>query len=178
MTLSFFLFSIIIILCQGYFPNTLTNHGVEIHVTNPEQGVIEQISESYDIVRRGYYWYIIETQKGKYNFSQYDILVDALIANNIRPYFTMFGGNPLYQNQTYGAATPPTKPESIEGFVNFVYNSMLHFKNKGIIWELWNEPNLESFWPPKANATQYPSKFLPKLDFGPFYELFNIQELS
>ena len=141
--------------CQGYFPKNITNHGVEIHFTTTEKGVIEQISESYDIVRRGYYWYVIETEKGKYDFSQYDLLVNNLTANNIRPYFTMFGGNSLYQNATYGASTPPTTPESIAGFAEFVYESMLHFKGKGIIWELWNEPNLESFWPPKANATQY-----------------------
>jgi hypothetical protein len=30
-----------------------------------------------------------------------------------------------------------------------------HFQGRGIIWELWNEPNLDMFWQPHANVQDY-----------------------
>ena len=130
------------------FPKII-QHGTNIHFTNPQPGVAQEMSESYSIIRMDFSWQGTEQKKGVYNYDAYDILYNSLSSVNIRPYWILDYGNPLY-NQ----GNAPTTAESISAFTNWTLASLTHFKNKGIIWELWNEPNI-GFWKPSPNATQY-----------------------
>ena len=49
----------------------------------------------------------------------------------------------------------PSTPTAINAFVNYALESLTHYKNKGIIWEMWNEPNDGYSWKPTPNATAY-----------------------
>ena len=148
MTVLGLLLIIKIIATYSDFPKII-EHGTNIHFTNPESGVAEEMSESFSVVRMDFSWQTIEQKKGIYNFDPYDILYNSLSNVNIRPYWILDYGNPLYNN-----GNAPTTTESINAFVNWTLASLTHFKNKGIIWELWNEPNI-GFWKPTPNATQY-----------------------
>jgi hypothetical protein len=48
----------------------------------------------------------------------------------------------------------PQHPESIAAFGKWAAASAKHFRNKHIIWEIFNEPN-GFFWKPKPDAAQY-----------------------
>lgn len=48
----------------------------------------------------------------------------------------------------------PYSDEGRTAFVNFAREAVERYKGKQIIWEIWNEPNIE-FWKPKTNVNDY-----------------------
>jgi hypothetical protein len=93
-------------------------------------------------------WGGIERQKGRYDFSAYDRLTASLKRNGIRAIFILDYGNDLY-----GGVAPATS-ENRAAFATFVAKAVEHFKGQGIVWEMWNEPNI-GFWRPTPNVADY-----------------------
>jgi hypothetical protein len=48
----------------------------------------------------------------------------------------------------------PQHPESIAAYAKWAAAAATHFKGRHVIWEIWNEPNIQ-FWNPKPDAHQY-----------------------
>jgi hypothetical protein len=130
-----------------------TEYGTHIHYSSKvdKPGQFEELSLGFRIARSDFTWAVVESTKGQYNFSEYDRLYSELstAVHRVRCYFIFCYGNPLYDG-----GNPPTSPDAIQAFVNFAVAGITHFKDKGIIWEMWNEPNGD-FWKPAPNATQY-----------------------
>lgn len=125
--------------------------GVNIHFTGRQDAQVKKIAEAgFRFVRMDFHWSSIETRKGEYSFKAYDELVESLAEHKIRPLFILDYGNPLYDQ---GLA--PHTDEGREAFARFVEAGVSHFKGKGVIWELWNEPNISQFWQPEPNAENY-----------------------
>jgi len=60
-----------------------------------------------------------------------------------------------YGNELYGASgKPPYDDDGRAAFARWAVAAVDHFKNRGVLWELWNEPNGDWFWP-KHNADDY-----------------------
>ena len=53
--------------------------------------------------------------------------------------FVLNGGNHLYGGAD---STSPTTPEQVRGYTNFVVATLSHYAGQGILWELYNEPDL------------------------------------
>lgn len=124
--------------------------GVNIHFTGPDYNQIEQIANSgVKFVRMDFTWADVEKSEGSYDFSAYDGLMEALESKGIRPLFILDYGNPLYDN----GVAPYTK-EGRRAFADFAGAAAAHFKGRGVIWEIWNEPNI-TFWKPKPSAEDY-----------------------
>ena len=127
------------------------NLGVNIHFY---EGVAQdwQMIENagVGIVRMDVSWGGCEKEKGKYDFSRYDALIDKLSKNHIKLLFILDYGNPLYDE---GKA--PYTDEGRAAFARFAGALAERYTDKEIIWELWNEPNLDKFWKPKANVDDY-----------------------
>eukprot|EP01084_Bolivina_argentea_P057876 105695_1 len=142
---------------RGLFGMYSRYHVTNIHFTNPLPGVLNQVRTSYSIARMDLTWSKIEKQIGKYDFTEYDILIHSLCNNTqtppyqpITPYLIFDYANPLYQSDK-----APSTSEAITAFVNFVIACVTRYQKQGIIFELWNEPNLEYSWKPYPNATAY-----------------------
>ena len=101
-------------------------------------------------VRMDLKWDATETEPGRYDFSAYDRLMDALKAFNIRALFILDYGNPLYDN-----GAPPRTEATRQAFARWAVAAAKHFAGRGAIWEVYNEPNHSTFWPPKPNAQEY-----------------------
>ncbi len=124
--------------------------GVNIHFIEPPPRDIEMIAAAgFRFVRMDFAWSHIEREKGTYDFSGYKRLVDALAEHSIRPLFILDYGNPLYDNDL-----APHTDEGREAFARFAGAGAARFKGRGVLWELWNEPNI-SFWRPKPNVNDY-----------------------
>jgi hypothetical protein len=123
--------------------------GVSSHITQVRKHEVELLSRAFQVARSDFRWSDIERQRGEYDFSVYDNLLRALISSNVTAYWIFDYGNPHYDN---GAA--PHTVDGLAGFSRFVTKAMDHFGGKGIIWEVWNEPN-GGFWKPSANVTAY-----------------------
>uniref|UniRef100_A0A7S3GK93 Glycoside hydrolase family 5 domain-containing protein n=1 Tax=Palpitomonas bilix TaxID=652834 RepID=A0A7S3GK93_9EUKA len=146
--LCFSILSAVASLPDGSFPSSF---GTNIHFTQPRQYEMEQLaSTGLKWVRMDFSWASIETAKGVYDFTSYDVLVGALLDHNMSAIFILDYMNPLYD----GGLSPYTE-EGRRAFSSWAANATLHFAGKGIVWEVYNEPNINVFWHPSPNATNY-----------------------
>ncbi|MDE3181248.1 MAG: hypothetical protein KGM47_16515, partial [Acidobacteriota bacterium] len=124
--------------------------GVNIHFTDPTPGEVNEIAEGgFRWVRMDLNWAGTETEKGRYDFSAYDRLMAALEPFHIRPIFILD-----YTNKFYDGGLSPYDQQGREAFANWVAAAVAHFQGRGVVWEMYNEPNW-SFWRPKPNVQLY-----------------------
>ena len=106
-------------------------------------------------------WCRCEKQKGVYDFTVLDGVVDNLTRRGVRPWFCVTFGNTLYMtNCSTGAAVGcvPTLygDECRAAWCAYVRELAKRYKGKVSHWEIWNEPNNPGFWQPSSpNAAEY-----------------------
>ena len=118
--------------------------GVNIHFTDPKPGEMDMLAGSgLRWVRMDLGWDATEKQKGVYDFSRYDTLMANLSRKNMRALLILD-----YSNAVYGpGGKPPYDDEGRAAFARWAVAAVKHFRGKGVLWELWNEPNGAWFWP-------------------------------
>ena len=125
--------------------------GVNIHFTRALPGELPLLSSAgFGWVRMDMTWNIVEREQGHYNFAEYDVLVAAMAQRGIRIIFILD-----YGNLHYDSGFPPQSPEARAAFTRFAATVAQRYQGRGIIWEVWNEPNLDEFWGPQANVQHY-----------------------
>ena len=135
----------------GFTVNSSVNNiGVSTHFTVPREGEIDMIKKTgFNWIRTDLYWDNIETKRGVYDFLKYDILMNDLQKNHIRPIFILVYSNPLYDN-----GLSPHTDTGRAAFTKWAIVCAKHFKNKGVLWEFYNEPD-GGGWSPKPNMEDY-----------------------
>jgi len=124
--------------------------GVNIHFTHARDGEMQELAAAgFKWVRMDFGWGGIERVKGTYNFAEYDRLMSELEAVHITPTFILD-----YSNRFYDNGQSPQSDEGREAFAKWAAASVTHFKGKGIVWEMYNEPNI-GFWKPHPDVQQY-----------------------
>ena len=125
--------------------------GVNIHFTDPKSGEMEMIrAGGFRWLRMDLRWAETEKAAGTYDFSACDVLAAAAEKNGLKLYLILDYWNPLYD----GGLAPHTE-EGRQAFAKWAVAAGRHFAGQGIIWEIWNEPNLTNFWKPAANPPDY-----------------------
>lgn len=139
--------------------------GVNIHFTIGHERDLRMIAKAgFKFVRMDFDWARTEPQKGKYNWSDYDTFTAELEERGLRPYYILDYSNPLYEENSRStnpithrveyALASPQHPESIAAYARWAAAAAKHFHDHGVIWEIWNEPNI-AFWKPKPDVAQY-----------------------
>lgn len=124
--------------------------GTNIHFTDPSPGEMARFAEAgYRFARMDFTWEAVERQRGRYDFSAYERLMSHLKRAGARPIFILDYGNRLYDR---GEA--PSSDSARAAFARYAAAAARHFHGQGIIWEIWNEPNI-GFWKPRPNAQDY-----------------------
>ncbi|MEB2363092.1 MAG: beta-galactosidase [Bryobacteraceae bacterium] len=105
-------------------------------------------------------WCRSEKRKGEYDFRWLDGIVDSLRAAGVQPWFNLGYGNILYTpgapHPTAVGFAPVFSEEARTGWLRFVQAMAQHYRSRVTHWEIWNEPNLNSFWRPnKPNPADY-----------------------
>lgn len=130
---------------------TLDGVGVNIHFTHAKPGELELLAAGgFRFVRMDFFWEGIEKEKGVYDFAAYDHLMADLDRLGLRAYFILDYGHRLYD----GGQSPHTD-EGRAAFCAFVKATMQRFAGRGIVWEMWNEPNHGMFWKPVPKVDDY-----------------------
>lgn len=101
-------------------------------------------------VRMDFVWEATEKQRAVYDFSAYDRLMAELDRHKIKAIFIFDYGNSLYTKDK-----AVRSEEARQAFARWSVAAAKHFAGRGIVWELFNEPNNEMFWPPRANVDEY-----------------------
>jgi hypothetical protein len=124
--------------------------GVNIHFTDPQPGEMSRMSEAgFQYTRMDFHWQDTEIRRGVYDFSAYDRLLNVMKTAGIKPLWILDYGHTEYQNG------PPTTAEARAAFAKWAAAAVSHFKGESILWEIWNEPNLEGFWKPRPDPAAY-----------------------
>ena len=123
---------------------------MDIHFLNPKPGEMEVLAAAgIRWLRVEFDWAGTEKARGQYDFSAYDHFVTTLKSYKITPYFILDYSNKFYDNNL-----SPHTEEGRQAFANWAAAAVEHFQGRGIIWELYNEPNYR-FWRPKPNVHDY-----------------------
>jgi Cellulase (glycosyl hydrolase family 5) len=114
-----------------FFPNT-ASFGSVVH-TPLHAKKIKSIGVKW--VRLDINWSSIERERGKYNFSKFDLIINDFTRNeiNIILILNIYEKNPVY-------SIARNKYTGYEGFSNFINALVSHYGNKVSIWEIGNEP--------------------------------------
>lgn len=125
--------------------------GVNIHFTQDNAALDFAKAAGFTWVRMDLGWSGVETTKGSYNFSRFDQLVGSLASRGMQLHLIFDYMNSLYP----AAGTSGFSTTTVPAFAAMVKATTAHFAGQGVTYEVWNEPNLNQFWPPKANPTEY-----------------------
>lgn len=124
--------------------------GVNIHFTDARAGEMKMLAEGgFRYVRMDLSWGGTEREKGVYDFSAFDRLVKSLDEYKIRALFILD-----YSNRHYDEGLSPYTDAGRAAMAKWAAAAAVHFRGRGILWEMYNEPNI-SFWKPKPNVNDY-----------------------
>jgi len=114
--------------------------GVQLKAGNTSAQNLDQIKDiGLKFIRRGFTWPNIEKTPGVYDFKDYDKLVDDAQQRGLSIVGTIALNNKKIAPEAYQDA-------GREAFVKFAAAVVAHYKGRPIIWEIWNEPNIATFW--------------------------------
>ena len=119
-------------------PRVPQSMGVNIHLwVPPRPGEMRMLAAAgFHWIRMDFKWPGTERIKGRYDFSFYTRLLLTMRRYHIRPLWIMDCANPLYD---HGQA--PSTPQARWAFCRWVAAAVRHFRGRGVMWEMWNEPN-------------------------------------
>lgn len=126
--------------------------GVNVHFTGNPIDIKLIRDAGIKVVRTDLSWEKVEKKEGKFDFisTGYDQLTNALIKNNIIPFYILDYSNSLYEKNR-----AITTDVGLQAYDNYVSEVTTRYKGKHIIWEIWNEPNISIFWEPQPNYYEY-----------------------
>lgn len=126
--------------------------GVNIHFTGDPRDLDLIAQGGFKFIRMDLSWSGIERQKGVYNFERtgYDALTEGCTKRGIRILYILD-----YSNNLYESDSSVRTEQGRKAFAAFAEAAAKRYAGKGILWEIWNEPNLRQFWNPQPSADDY-----------------------
>jgi len=126
--------------------------GVNIHFTGDPKDLDLIRDGGFKFIRMDFGWGGIEREKGAYNFERtgYDALTEGCTKRGIRILYILD-----YSNRLYESEQSVRTEEGRKAFAAFAQATATRYKGKGILWEVWNEPNIKQFWTPQPSADDY-----------------------
>jgi hypothetical protein len=139
--------------------------GVNIHFTRGHEADLDLIAAGgFKFIRMDFSWGGTEHKPGEYDWAAYDALTANLAQRHLRPIYIFDYSNGLYEEALVSAdptngkpqrdTAAPRKPESVAAFARWAAAAAKHFQGRGVVWEIWNEPNI-GFWKPKPDVKAY-----------------------
>jgi len=134
-------------LCAGAYdlpPCTVPmNLGVQMKTDTFNEATLREVRGlGFRVVRRGLYWNAVEKEKGVYDFSSVDAQMKVCKELGLTVIVTLFSSNSLYEEPRGGVQTEAGR----KGFAAFAVAATKHFSGQDVMFEIWNEPNVRTFW--------------------------------
>lgn len=102
---------------------------------------VGELGVGYARIQSG--WAKCEPEKGKYDFSWLDEIVDGLLSQGVKPWMCLCYGNPVYNDEGYDLGSAIfTSKKAMDGWCRYVEAVVKRYKGKVAMYEIWNEPNL------------------------------------
>lgn len=91
-------------------------------------------------------WAQVEPKEGEWNFSKWDAVLDEISAQNMEIL-------PILPGSVPERAAPAYK--NLDKFETYLRKCVERYKDRIKAWEIYNEPNLKSFWGDNPNPAEY-----------------------
>jgi hypothetical protein len=126
--------------------------GVNIHFTGLPRDLTMIADAGFKFIRMDLVWSRVEQTKGKYEFKEsgYDALTLGCEKLGIRVLYILDYSNKLYESDRSVRTEAGCK-----AFADFAAAAAKRYAGKGILWEIWNEPNIKQFWTPQPSGDDY-----------------------
>lgn len=102
-------------------------------------------------VRMDFVWGDIEAQKGNFNFTNYDLIVELLEKNGIK----ILGILDYSADWASACGQWNCAPRDNQLFVDYVKVVISRYKEKVKYWEVWNEPDSRAYWQEQDGLKSY-----------------------
>jgi len=122
--------------------------GVNIHGVDNERQIDAAHAAGFSFVRADLLWRAVE-RNGQYRFVVADRLAAALEARGMGALWILDYGHPQHGGDV------PRRPEDIAAFARYAEAVASHYRGRNVRYEIWNEPNIDRFWPPHPDAAEY-----------------------
>ncbi len=133
--------------------------GVQLKTHNFTSGTLDEVHKlGFRVLRRGFYWSSIEKEKGVYDFSSYDAQMKQARRLGITVVGVLFGNNALHEDDGQGGIQTEA---GRQGFAKFAAALAERYKAQNVLWEVWNEPNVSTFWRKngKHNSKEFAAEY-------------------
>ncbi|MCI8332821.1 MAG: hypothetical protein HFE78_08365 [Clostridiales bacterium] len=129
-------------------------------VFNPENAYDKLAALGVKWVRIQSGWARSEKEKGVYDFSWIDRIVDNLLERGLVPWVNLVYGNGLYDEEAakyFGAVgCPPVKNEEMKkAWADYITALAVHLKGRVCYYEVWNEPDGKWCWKHGPDGKEY-----------------------
>lgn len=98
--------------------------------------------------RFDFWWSEMEPTKGEWKWDKADWLIDFYTRHNIHML-------PILSYHAAWMKESPHTPADFADFADYVAHVVARYKDRVHYWEIWNEPNIPTFWKPKPAAVAY-----------------------
>jgi hypothetical protein len=108
--------------------------------------------------REEFEWNRVEPREGFFDWPKFDQAVAVASARNVK----IIGK--LVYTADWATSAPPGTPSSsaryyppsdYQDYVDYAVAVVEHFKDDVNVWEVWNEPNISTYWRPAPDAAAY-----------------------
>lgn len=114
-------------------------------------------------VRIAMHWAVLEPERGQY-YRPFDEAAQAMAENQLKPVGFLAGSAPFATsapaNSPYQDSYPPTNNRLYSDSLTRFIERYPSFK----AWQIWNEPNLPSFWRPREDPDAYAALLVDAVD--------------
>jgi len=144
---------IILLLFSFIIANTLDeNNSIGYCIKNISNVACKDINQQgINFIRTGTTWRNIEKEKGIYNWTRLDSIVEISKANNLQILLLIGFGNPIYLDNKLHSEDVIANSRIITSKIFRPYKKFLEklinrYKEDINHFEVWNEPDLENYW--------------------------------
>jgi hypothetical protein len=126
--------------------------GVNIHFRGEPRDLDLITDAGFKFIRMDLTWETVERRKGIYEFekSGYDALTEGCSKRGICILYILD-----YSNRLYESDRSVRTEQGRRAFAAFAEAAAARYSGKGILWEIWNEPNIKLFWRPQPSVDDY-----------------------
>jgi beta-xylosidase len=107
------------------------------------------------------HWDRHEPQQGQYRLSELDGVIEQLREDRLKSVFYLVGSAPHATSAPTGSPTPDQYPPKDPQLFADTIAMLAHRYTSVDAWQVWNEPNLPSFWRPHEDPEGYARLLLP-----------------
>jgi O-antigen ligase len=124
-----------------------------------QQNITQMKQANIRWIRQFVYWDEIEPQQGQYDWSRYDLFINALAQEPSIELILVVMNAPSWSS-TQIKSTPTTAPDDPQSMANFVAQLATRYGNVVDYYQIWDEPNLYEAW---GNTNPQPTHYFSLL---------------